>query len=163
YLSPYVRADYKLSDSSNLDFSYTAGNARPDLGAGTAAADLALQRDINALSLVPRLSLRHDQARVQRGGDVGVGYFRKGGGRNYRVSAYSERVSNAAVTIVAPDGFYSGGDILPDLFSNSSVFNAGDYQTTGYSASVTQNLGDRFSVSVMYGSVGVLAPQTEQL
>jgi hypothetical protein len=163
YLSPYVRADYKLSDSSNLDFSYTAGNARPDLGAGTAAADLALQRDINALSLVPRLSLRDDHARVQRGEDVEVGYSRKAGSRTYRVSAYSERVSNAAVTIVAPDGFYSGGDILPDLFSNSSVFNAGDYQTTGYTAAVTQNLGERFSVSVMYGSVGVLAPQTEQL
>jgi len=64
---------------------------------------------------------------------------------------------------VAPGGFYSGGDILPDLFSNSSVLDAGNYHTVGYSASVTQSLGEKFNVSVIYGSVGVLAPETEQL
>ena len=36
YLSPYLRADYKLSDSSKLDFSFTSGDARPDLGDGPA-------------------------------------------------------------------------------------------------------------------------------
>ena len=69
------------------------------------------------------------------------------GSRTYRVSGYREHVTNAALTIVAPGGFYIGGDILPDLFSNSSIFNAGNYQTLGYTASVTQNLGDNFNVS----------------
>jgi len=163
YLSPYVHADYALSDSSKLDFSYTSGNARPDLGASPAAADSGLQRDINALALVPRLSLRDDHAKVQRGQDLEVGYSRTVGSRTYRVSAYGERVTNAALNIVAPGGFYASGDILPDLFSNNATFNAGDYQTLGYTAGVTQHLGDKFNVTVMYGSVGVLAPGTEQL
>jgi hypothetical protein len=163
YLSPYLHADYTLSDVSKLDFSYTSGNARPDLGAGPATADSELQRDLNALALVPRLSLRDGQAEVQRGQDIEAGYSQTDGSRTYRVSAYSERVTNAALNIVAPSGFYSSGDILPDLFSNNSTFNAGNYQTLGYTAAVTQRLGDQFGVTVMYGSVGVLAPDTGQL
>jgi len=165
YLSPYLRADYSLSDSSKLDFSYTSGDARPDLDASPAPEtgdSSTLQRDLNALALLPRMSLRDDHIKVQRGEDVEAGFSHEAGSRTYRASVYSEHVSNAALTIVAPGGFY-GGDILPDLFSNSSVFDAGNYQTVGYTASVTQHLGDKFNLSVIYGSVGVLAPQTEQL
>jgi hypothetical protein len=166
YLSPYLRADYKLSDSSKLDFSFTSGDARPDLGDGPAplaGEDSTLQHDLNALAFLPRMSLRDDHIKVQRGEDLEAGYSYKAGSRTYRGSVYSEHVNNAALTIVAPGGFNGGGDILPDLFSNSSVFDAGNYQTVGYTASVTQNLGDKFNVSVIYGSVGVLAPETEQL
>jgi hypothetical protein len=164
YLSPYLHADYKLSDASKLDFSYTSGDARPDLGAGpTGAGDSILQSDLNALSLLPRMSLRSDHIQVQRGQDLEVGYSHTAGSRTFRVSAYSERVNNAALTIVAPGGFYGSGDILPDLFSNSSVFDAGDYQSIGYTAGVSQNLGEKFNVSAMYGSVGALVPQTDQL
>lgn len=163
YLSPYARLDYSLPDSSKVDFSYTSGNARPDLGASPAVLDAGLQNDLNALSLVPRLSLREGRARVQRGEDLELGYSRKIGSRTYRVSGYRESVSNAALTIAGAGGFYAGGDILPDLFSNSSIFNAGDYQTLGYTVAVTQDLGDRFKVSVMYGSVGVLTPLSNEL
>ena len=155
YFSPYARLDYTLSDSSKVDLSYTSGNARPDLGASPATLDSGLQRDINALSLVPRLSLRDGRAKVQRGEDLEFGYSRKDGSRTYRVSGYRERVTQRRFDHRRRRaGSYAGGDILPDLFSNSSIFNAGDYQTLGYTASVTQNLGDNFNVTVMYGSVG---------
>ena len=164
YLSPYARLEYTLPDSSKVDFSYTSGDARPDLGASPAAVeDAGLQGDINALSMLPRLSLRDGRAKVQRGDDLELGYSRTIGSRTYGVSAYHEHVTNAALNIVAPDGFYAAGDILPDLFTNSSTFNAGDYQTFGYTASVKQKLGDKFDVSVMYGSVGVLTPQSDVL
>ena len=61
--------------------------------------------------------------------------------------------------MASPDGLYTGGDILPDLFSGSSIFNAGNYQTNGYTASVTQNAGDHFSGTLMYGSGGVLTAE----
>jgi Carboxypeptidase regulatory-like domain len=163
YFSPYAQLNYELPDSSKIDLSYTSGNARPELGANQATLDSELQRDINALSLVPRISLRDGRAKVQRGEDLEIGYSRKEGSRTYRVSGYRERVTNAALTIVAPGGLYIGGDILPDLFSSSSIFDAGNYQTLGYTASVTQNLGDNFKVTAMYGSVGVLVPQSDQL
>jgi hypothetical protein len=109
---------------------------------------------------VPRVSLRAGRAKVQRGEDLELGYARTIGSREFRVSGFREHVTNAALTMIGSDGLYAGGDILPDLFSSSYIFNAGDYQTLGYNASVTQNLGERFNVTMMYGSVGVLAPQS---
>jgi len=164
YFSPYVRLDYTLPDSSKLDVAYTSGNARPDLGASTAASDSELQRDLQALSVVPRISLNDGRAKVQRGEDLEVGYSRKVGSRTYRVSGYHERVSNAALTISGPaSGLFASGDLLPDMFSDSSIFDAGDFQTLGYTASATQSLGDNFSVTVIYGSLGVLAPKADEL
>ena len=129
YFSPYAQLNYALPDASKIDLSYTSGNARPDLGSSQAALDSELQRDINALSLVPRVSLRDGRAKVQRGEDLEIGYSRKEGSRTYRVSAYRERVSNAALTIVARAGSISAAIFCPTLFSSSSVFDAGNYQT----------------------------------
>jgi hypothetical protein len=60
--------------------------------------------------------------------------------------------------MVAPAGLYDSGDILPDLFSRYYTFNAGDYQTSGYTVSVTQQLGEHVNATVMYGALGALAP-----
>jgi hypothetical protein len=164
YFSPYARLDYTLPDSSTLDLAYTSGNARPDLGADSAASDSELQRDIHALSILPRVSLLGGRAKVQRGEDLEIGYSRKMGSRTYRVSGYRERVTNAALTVSGPSGaMFTSGDLLPDMFSDSSIFNAGEYQTLGYTASVTQKLGDNLNVTVIYGSVGVLAPTSDEL
>src|SRR6185436_3386996 len=48
-------------------------------------------------------------------------------------------------------GFVDPGDLLPDLASRGTVFNLGDYRRMGYSASVTQSLGDHVEVSVATG------------
>jgi hypothetical protein len=58
---------------------------------------------------------------------------------------------------------YSGGDILPDLFSDNSIFDAGDYHSVGYTAAVTQNVGDHLSGTVMFGSMGALTAQDREL
>src|SRR5262249_39137877 len=52
---------------------------------------------------------------------------------------------------------------LPDLFSGSAVFNAGNYQSSGYTASVTQNLGDHLNATVIYGSSGALVVKGHEL
>jgi hypothetical protein len=164
YFSPYARLDYTLPDSSKVDVAFTSGNARPDLGAPANASESELQRDLHALSILPLVSLREGRAKVQRGEDLEVGYSRKIGSRTYRVSGYRERVTNAAMMISGPaSGMYASSDLLPDMFSDSSVFNAGEYQTLGYTVSATQSLGENFNVSLMYGSVGVLAPRSDEL
>jgi hypothetical protein len=157
YFSPYARLTYSLDDATTVTFTYTSGNARPDLGLGPSnGPDGGLQRDLNTLAMFPRISLRASRAKVQRGEDFELAYKHKMGSREFEVSAYREIVSNAALTLASSDGLYTGGDILPDLFSGSSIFNAGDYQTNGYTAAVTQNAGDHFSATLMYGAGGVL-------
>jgi hypothetical protein len=145
-----------------LDFAYTSGNARPDL-AGEDAPDSDLQRGLNSLGMFPNVSLRGGRPKIQRGEEYEVTYSRKVGSRTWYLSANSESVVNAALSMVAPAGLFGGNDLLPDLFSGSSVFNAGDYKATGYTAAVTQNLGDHVSATVMYGSMGALTVDDHEL
>jgi hypothetical protein len=160
--SSYARLSYSLGDAGELDFAYTNGNARPDLAAGY-GENSDLQRDINSLGLFPRISLRSARTKIQRGEEFELAYSRKVGSRTYTVSAYRELITNAALSMVAPQGMFSSGDILPDLFSGSSTFNAGDFQSSGYTAGVTQNFGELVSATLMYGSQGALTVDNREL
>jgi len=162
YASPYVRWAYDLGDGAQLNFAYTSGDARPDL-AGSDQQDADLQHDINSLGLFPRVSLLGGRPKVQRGQEYELGYTRKLGSRTVQASVYREAVSNAALSIVAPAGFYSSGDILPDLLTGTSTFNAGNYQSTGYIGSLTQNVGDHLSATLIYGSMGALTAANREL
>jgi hypothetical protein len=158
YLSPYARLTFHADGSTTVDFTYTSGNARPDLGTAPGPEQDSLDRDVAALSRVPRLSMRNGSDHVQRGENYELGVSRRQGSREYRVAAYRESVRDAALTVSGSGDAFSG-DVLPDLFSNTAVFDAGDYHTIGYTASVTQNLADdRYKITVICGSVGVLVP-----
>jgi hypothetical protein len=162
YASPYARLTYSLGDLGDIAVAYTSGDARPDL-AGTGQRDADLQQTLNTLGFFPRISLRDARPHIQQGQNYEVTYSRKVGSRTYALSAYRESVTNAALSIVAPAGMYSGGDILPDLFTGSAVFNAGDYHSNGYTAAVTQNLGEHVAATVMYGSMGVLTASSGEV
>jgi carboxypeptidase family protein len=162
YFSPYARLTYELSEGSEMEFAYTSGNARPDLG-GSAGDEEDLQRGLNTLALFPRVSMLGGQSKVQRGQEYEIGYSRKVGSRTYQVSAYSESVSNLALSMVSPAGFFSGVDVLPDLFSGNSIFNAGTFDSVGYSGAVIQNFGDHVSATVIYGSTGALTTNGHEL
>ena len=160
YFSPYARLKYSRGKNSELDFAYTSGNARPELGASSM---MELQSDLNALGQFPRVSLLGGRAKVQRGEDLELSYARTVGSRVFQVTGYRESVSNAALTISAPAGLYSGGDILPDLFGSGAIFNAGDYATLGYMLGVTQNVNEHLSATLMYGSLGGLTAENREL
>jgi hypothetical protein len=155
YFSPYVRLNYALGNAGDIEFAYTSGNARPDLSAPSGTDD-PLQREIGTLALFPLVSLRAGRSEVQRGEDLEAGYSRTWGSRKFGVSAYHESIDNLALTISAPNGFLPVGDILPDFFSDTAMFNAGNFSNMGYIATATQNVGDYLSATVMYGSTGAL-------
>jgi len=162
YFSPYARLTYSLSEGEDLAFAFTSGNARPDLGRED-TVDSDLKHGLDNLGVFPNVTLRGGRPRIQRGQEMEVTYSRQAGSRKFYLSAYRESVANAALSIVAPAGLYAGGDIMPDLFSGSSMFNAGDFQTAGYTAAITQNLGEHVSVTVMYGSMGALTVENREL
>jgi hypothetical protein len=162
YYSPYARLSYAPTANSTLELTYTEGNARPDL-AGADNEDEDLQRDLNSLGMFPRISLLNGHAKIQRGEEYEMTYSRKAGSRTFHVSAYREVVQNLALSLMAPSGFYSATDVLPDLFSASSIFNVGNFGSTGFTAAMTQNLGDHVSVTAMYGSTGALTVGNQEL
>jgi hypothetical protein len=162
YFSPYAKLTYALP-AGKADFTWTSGNARPELGMSGSDPNSDLQRDLAALSMLPRVSLSDGRPRVQRGDDYELGFSERFGSREYRVSGYHERVSNTTLTIASAEPGLFSGDLLPDLFSSSSLFNLGKFETFGYTASVTQDLGDNYKATVTYGSLGVVSPRASEL
>ena len=161
YFSPFARLTW-TTELGAVDFTYTSGNPRPELAGNGPGIDNDLLTDIHSLSVFPRVSLRNRRARVQRGENFEIGFSRTVGSRTYRLGAYRENVTNTALMMVAPAGLYESGDILPDLFSRYYTFNAGDYQTSGYTASVTQQFGENVNATVMYGQLGALTPDEDR-
>ncbi len=162
YYSPYARLTYSIDQNNDLTLAYTSGNARPDLE-GADSADNTLLRDINALGVFPRMSLANGRPQIQRGEEYEVVYSHRSGSRTYKASMYRQDISNAAVTLSAPSGFFTGGDVLPDLFSASSILNAGNFQSTGFAVSAVQNFGDHAAVAVIYGDTGALTADQHEL
>jgi hypothetical protein len=171
YYSPWAKLTYAVP-RGKVDFTWTSGNPRPELGMGSepgtggamvdpASADL--QRELAAVAELPRVTLMDNHTQVQRGDDFELGFSQRFGSREFRVSGYHERVSNTTLTVASSNPGLFQGDLLPDLFSNSSLFNMGRFDTFGYNASVTQDLGDNFKVALIYGSLAVLSPRDGDL
>jgi hypothetical protein len=162
YFSPYVRLNYQVTENAALEFAFTSGNARTDL-AGTDAENADLQRNLDTLCLFPQFSEVGGHVKLQRGDEYELAYSHKVESRVYRVSAYHESVANAALSMVAPAGMFSTSDLMPDLFSNNTIFNAGNFESSGYSASVTQGFGQDVNVSLIFGSTGGLTTSGREL
>ena len=157
YFSPYGKLTYTVP-RGKVDLTWTSGNARPELGMATADPSGDLQRDLTTLSLLPRVSILDNHAKVQRGDEFELGFSQRFGSREYRIAAYQEHVSNTTMTVASPQAGLFPGDLMPDLLSNSALFNIGSFSTFGYNASVAQDLGDNYKVTLIYGSTGVVSP-----
>jgi hypothetical protein len=163
YFSPYGRLSYDLGQNGSLEFAFNSGLPPAEFFAGQRGASGDLQQDLAALSLFPRVSLRNGRARVQRAENFELAYHTTIGSRTYAAAAYRESMTNAALTMLASPGVVPAADLLPDLLSNSAVFNVGDYSGAGYMASVTQALGEHMSLSLAAGSGSALVPLRSDL
>lgn len=171
YFSPFGRLTYDAGPWGAVQLAYSSGMPPAELLARSNIPEADLNQDLSVLAIFPRVSLRDGRAHVQRAENFEIAYRKVVGSRSFSVGAFRESVTNAAVVMAAPAGFYSSADLLPDLSSNSSIFNLGRYRRTGYMASVTQRFGDDFTVAFAVGTTGVLAgdeahpigPQPDQL
>ena len=158
YFSPYARVTINTSDSSTLRAAYSSGQPPAELLQSSKESNL--QKDISSLNMFPRISMRDGRAHVQRSENMEVGYHASSGSRSLSVAAYREQIVNGAVLA---SGGASTREMLPDLFSNSQVFNIGSHSSIGYMAAVTQDIGDKFTATFAYGSAGVLRADGVQL
>ncbi|MCC6392744.1 MAG: TonB-dependent receptor [Bryobacterales bacterium] len=157
YFSPYVRLSYDLDHAGVLEFGYSSGLPPTQLYEGVSnAKEAAQQQELSGLTMFPRVSVRGGTAQLQRAQNFELGYHKQAGSRTFRAAAYRESLTNAALTAVDADGVFGGGDLLPDLFSTASIFNAGHYWSVGYMASLSQNLNENWTVTLGYGNNGVL-------
>ena len=157
YLSPYGRLTYDAGGLGAVQFAYSSGMPPVELLSANEQPEADLTRSLSVLALFPRVSLAGGTARVQRTENFELAYRKVVGSSSFSAGVYREAVKNAAVVMAAPPGFYPSSDLLPDLSSNSSVFNLGNYRRLGYAASVTQKLSDEISVALAAGNSGVFA------
>jgi len=159
YMSPFARATYDLGQHGSVRFAYSNGAEPTDLAARNSGPESneALNQDLAALALLPRISLRDDRPQVQRTQAFELGYQLVEGSRTYSAGAYSEAVTNAAFMLSGARGFVPATDTLPDLGANDRIFNVGSYDRVGYALSMKQALGDHLKASVSAGHTGALA------
>jgi len=170
YLSPFARLTYDLGKAGTVQFAYSSGGPPAELarhpGASTPEVrtdGAGLSENLAALALSPRVSMFDGRIKVQRTQNFELGYEKIAGSRTFDVSVYREIVSNGALTMAAPDNLFVAGDVLPDLSSNSSIVNIGDYQRFGYAASMTQSLGDKLEVGGSAGRTGVVTANEQEV
>jgi hypothetical protein len=164
YISPFARLSYTMGGAGVLAIGYSNGAPPMELlASNNREEDASLQQDLAALSLFPRVSLRDGHTQVQRTQNIEIGYHVTKGSRTYSVGAYREQVTNGALTMSTPSELYNSRDLLPELQSNSSVFNIGTYSRQGYSGSVKQAFGEEYSVVLSYGYGGVLRTDGREL
>src|ERR1700733_11998149 len=169
-LNEFARLTYDLGAAGKVKIAYSSGAPPTELAMqprdaeGRVPGDSeALAQDLAELATLPRLSLLDGHAAIQRSQDAEIGYEKKIRATTFNLTGYHERVSNAAMTVVAPAGAFAPGDLLPDISSQNSVFDAGSYQRSGFAASVSQGLGDRVQIGSSFGSGGALAPAGDDL
>ncbi len=155
--SPFARVTTDLGDSGVVELAYSSGAPPLDL-LSPASMEGTLQSDMAGLAMFPRISLRGGHARVQRTESYEAGYRRLMGAWTYSAAAYYDSIRDAAFTVAAPAGLLSSMDLLPDIASNSSIFNMGSYQSDGVMVAVSRALGEDWSAGLSYGWSGMLAP-----
>jgi hypothetical protein len=151
-VNPFARATYDVGPKSSVQMAVSSGKQPLELL--TASGDQSnkdLNNDLAALGQTTRLSRRNNQAAEERTKVAEAGYKVVRGSRTYRASVYGEDVADAAFLMSSDSGFVNSGDLLPDMGSRGIVFNLGDYRRMGYTASVTQSLGDHAEISVAGG------------
>ncbi|HLX42337.1 MAG TPA: TonB-dependent receptor [Bryobacteraceae bacterium] len=165
WVSPFARVTYDLGSNGAVRFGYSDGSQPFDL-AGRASVNPelgeSLNQDLAALAQLPRISRTNGQLGVQRTQNFEMGYSRREGSRTYSASVYHESAENAAFTLSGQQGFVSNADSLPDLGSNSRIFDVGNYGRIGFGGSVKQALGEHAEASVSAGRTGTFLADSRE-
>lgn len=156
YLSPFARATYDLGPHSSIRMAFSSGMQPGQLLARNLESPDVLSQDLAELAMAPRVSLSDARTQVERRESFEASYQRIAGSRTYSAGFYRESVANAAFMLAGPSNLLPASDSLTQLGSSSQVFDVGSYQRTGYSASMTQSLGDNFDLSFAGGRGGAL-------
>lgn len=156
YLSPFGRMSWDGQLLGTIKAAYSSGLPPVDLlirGTGPAAD---IQRELSGLALFPRITRRGGTTQAQRVENMEIGYSRNLNLGEVFASVYREAVSNAGLATIGASASLLGQDLVPDLSTNASLFNIGNFNRNGFLAGWTQNLPGNWRFSTAYGLGGIL-------
>jgi len=146
---PFGSADLHVSPNTVLEYRYATSqpDRRGEKGFDAAPADLSESG--------PRVSLAAFRSTVERAHHHEVSLSHRMGATNVQLAMYSDRVSDPALTGVG-DASSDGGEVLPDLFSESFTYRGNNLDTHGIRVVLQHQLTSDFTATVDYGYGGVL-------
>lgn len=159
YVSPFALLSINLNEWGSIEAGFSSGIPQTEMyrsrrGMLRNEGGTNLHQNVSALSLMPRISMRDGNMRVQRTENFEITYHKQLGSRTFSAGVFRESLTNAALTM-ASNGFFPN-DAIPDFNSNSAIFNIGDFARTGFSIAGTQRFGDLLSLSLIMSNGGVL-------
>jgi hypothetical protein len=160
YVSPFARASYNFGNGGMVRVAYSSGFAPTDLITRQLEGQTDLSQDLSALAQAPRISRRDDGAAVERTKNYEASYQVVDGTRKFTAMAFHEVVADAAFLMSGDIGLAGAANLLPDLNTRGTVFNAGNYQRNGFSAALSDAITDRIEVAVEGGQAGALIADT---
>jgi hypothetical protein len=138
--------------------AFSAGAPGADFS--TPASTPTQAESLAGLNLFPRVSLLSGKAHMQHATSYEAGYHLSLGNTTLRGSVYQEHTYNQAFVLAGDTSVLNSKDLLPDMASSSSIFNFGDFTSSGYLVSATRPLGAQWSASALFGSGGALRPDS---
>ena len=148
-LRPYGSADLHLSPNTVVEYDYTT--SRPDLrsekGFDSSPADLSESN--------PRVSLLEYAPKVERAHHQEVSVSHRMGNTNVQLAAFSDRVSDPALTGTG-DVTAAGGFLLPDVSSGTFNYAGKNLDTNGLRVVLQHKFSSDLTATFDYAYGGVL-------
>ena len=146
---PFGSADVHLSPNTVVEYRYATSipNQREIKGFDSAPADLSESG--------PRMSIANNQAALERAHHHEVSISQRVGKNNFQLAAYSDRISNTAVTGVG-DVTAESGEVLPDVYSGTFTYRGAELNTTGVRLVAQRKLTSDITGTLDYSFGGVL-------
>jgi hypothetical protein len=146
---PYGTADFHLSPNTVVEYSYTT--SRPDLrsekGFDSEPADLSESN--------PRVSMMGFETRIENAHHQEVSVSHRIGNNNIQLAAFSDRVSDPALTGTG-EVTAAGGFLLPDVSSGTFSYAGPDINTRGLRVVLQRKLSADLTATVDYALGGAL-------
>jgi len=146
---PFGTVDLHLSPNTVLEYGYatTEPDSRMDRGFDSASAD------VNESG--PRVSMTGYAVSVERAHHHELSLSHRAGRTNLQVAAYSDRVSDPALTGVG-ELTTDNGNALPDLYSGTFTYQGNDFHTQGLRFVVQRKLTSDITGTLDFDYGGVL-------
>jgi hypothetical protein len=146
---PFGSADLHFSPDMVLEYRYTTAqpSSRADKGFDSAPADLSESG--------PRMSLANFSPALERARHHEVSLSRRIGNTNLQLAAYSDHISNPALTGVGTVSAQDG-EVLPDIYSDTFTYRGRDLDARGMRVVLQRKFTEELTATLDYAYGGVL-------
>ena len=124
-----------------------------------------LNQDLAALAMLPRLSSRDNQLRMELRRSLGKpGYETPPkGGASTHVTVFHEDIRNGIAILEGDNELFPGSQAIADFDSRNLVVNIGNYRRNGVAVGASQSLNDYLEAAISAGEGGVLAANSHTI